>query len=142
MISSSLHPDPVQAVCQPRRRWGFGLTPRAIGLLIVGFLWLIPGFWNARFAYAMLAWDGLILLAAVLDGMRLPRAAQITAGRSWANAPALDSETEIELTIENRSRVIIECRLLDDLPAAMITQPATHIAHRVSARSGFHPIQN
>ena len=88
----------------------FGLTPRAIGLLALGFLWLIPGFWNARLAYVMLAWDGLIILAALLDGLRLPRAAQITAARSWANAPALDSETEIELTVENHGRVIIECR--------------------------------
>jgi uncharacterized protein (DUF58 family) len=126
MISPSLHPVPVSAACQRRRRWSFGLTPRAIGLLTLGFIWLLLGFWNARLAYAMLAWDGLILLAAVLDGMRLPRAAQITAGRSWANAPALDSETEIELTVENHGRVIIECRLLDDLPPAMVTQPATH----------------
>jgi uncharacterized protein (DUF58 family) len=126
MISPSLHPASVSTACQRRRRWSFGLTPRAIGLLIAGFIWLIPGFWNARLAYAMLAWDGLILLAVVLDGLRLPRAAQITAGRSWANAPALDSETEIELTIENHGRAIVECRLLDDLPAAMIAEPATH----------------
>jgi hypothetical protein len=26
------------------------------------------------------------------------------------NAPALDSETEIELTIENRGRMILDCR--------------------------------
>ena len=54
MISPSLHPAPVQAVCQRRRRWSFGLTPRTIGLLTLGFLWLIPGFWNARLAYACL----------------------------------------------------------------------------------------
>jgi uncharacterized protein (DUF58 family) len=126
MISPSLHPAPVSAACQRRRRWSFGLTPRAIGLLTLGFLWLIPGFWNARLAYAMLAWDGLILIAALLDGLRLPRAEQITAARSWANAPALDSETEIELTVENHGRQIIECRLLDDLPSPMIAQPVTH----------------
>ena len=126
MISPSLHPAPVQAVCQRRRRWSFGLTPRTIGLLTLGFLWLIPGFWNARLAYAMLAWDGLILLAALLDGLRLPSAAQLTVARSWSNAPALDSQTEIQLTIENHGRVIVECRLLDDLPPALVAQPATH----------------
>src|ERR1019366_3023684 len=40
--------------------------------------------------------------------------------------PALDSETEIELTIENRGRVIVECRLVDDLPPALVAEPATH----------------
>jgi uncharacterized protein (DUF58 family) len=126
MISSSLHPGPVRAACERRSRWGFGLTARSIGLLLAGFLWLIPGFWDGRLSYAMLAWDGLVLAAALLDGLRLPRAAELIAGRSWANAPALDSETEIELGIENQGRVIVECRLVDDLPPALVAQPATH----------------
>jgi uncharacterized protein (DUF58 family) len=116
----------VRAACQPRRRWSFGLTPRSIGLLIAGFFWLIPGFWDERLSYAMLAWNGVVLLAALLDGLRLPRAAELIAGRSWSNAPALDSETEIELTLENQGRVLVECRLVDDLPPALLTEPATH----------------
>jgi uncharacterized protein (DUF58 family) len=126
MISPSLHPAPVRAVCQRRRRWGFGLTPRAIGLLAAGFLWLIAGFRFGRLAYVMLAWDAVILLAALVDGLRLPRPAQLTAGSSWSNAPALDSQTEIELTVENHSRMIVECRLVDDLPPALVPEPATH----------------
>ena len=125
MISPSLHPDPVSAVCERRRRWSFGLTPRSIGLLLLGFVWLIPGFWDGRLAYAMLAWDALVLLFALLDGIRLPAAAQLAASRSWSNAPALDSETEIELTIENRGQMIIECRLVDDLPPALVEEPET-----------------
>ena len=126
MISPSLHPAPVRAACERRRRWSFGLTPRSIGLLLVGFVWLVPGFWVGRLAYAMLAWDSLVLLAALLDGLRLPHAFELTASRSWSNAPALDSETEIELTVENRGRVIVECRLVDDLPPALVAQPVTH----------------
>ena len=126
MISPSLHPDPISAACEPRSRWAFGLTPRAIWLLIAGFLLLVPGFWDGRLAYSMLAWDALVLAVAFLDGRRLPQAAQLIAGRSWSNAPALDSETEIELTIENRGHMIIECRLVDDLPPALVTEPATH----------------
>ena len=125
MIAPSLHPDPVSAVCERRRRWSFGLTPRSIGLLLAGFLWLIPGFWDGRLAYTMLAWDGLVLMFALLDGLRLPAAAELTVERSWSNAPALDSETEIELTIENHSRMIIECRMVDDLPPALVEEPET-----------------
>jgi uncharacterized protein (DUF58 family) len=125
MIAPSLHPAPVSAVCERRRRWGFGLTPRSIVLLLVGFVWLIPGFWDGRLAYAMLAWDILVLLAALLDGLRLPAVAELTASRSWSNAPALDSETEIELTVENRGRMVIECRLVDDLPPALVEEPET-----------------
>jgi len=125
MISASLHPDAVQAACEPRRRWSFGLTPRAIVLLLIGFAWLIPGFWDPKLAYTMLAWDALILLAAFLDGFRLPSPAQLAAARSWSNAPALDSETEIELTVENHGSLIIACRLIDDLPPALVVEPVT-----------------
>lgn len=126
MISASLHPDPITAVCEPRRRWSFGLTGRSVGLLTAGFFLLIPGFWYARLSYIMLVWDALVLVAAFLDGVRLPAAGQISATRSWSNAPALDSETEIELAIENRGRTIIHCRLVDDLPPALIADPSVH----------------
>ena len=125
MIAPSLHPGPVSAVCVRRSRWGFGLTPRVLGLLMVGFVWLIPGFWDARFAYAMPAWELLVLVFALLDGARLPAPAELTASRSWSNAPALDSETEIELTVENHGRTIVECRLIDDLPPALLVEPST-----------------
>jgi uncharacterized protein (DUF58 family) len=125
MISPSLHPGPVSAVCERRQRWGFGLTPRAILLLLAGFVWLVPGFWDWRLAFAMPAWEALVLLFALFDGLRLPAATELTASRSWSNAPALDSETEIELTIENRGQMIIECRLVDDLPPALVAEPET-----------------
>jgi uncharacterized protein (DUF58 family) len=125
MISASLHPDAVRAACEPRRRWSFGLTPRTILLLLIGFAWLVPGFWDPKLAYVMLAWDALVLLAAFFDGFRLPHPKQLSAARSWSNAPALDSETELELTIENRGSLIIECRLVDDLPPALVAEPVT-----------------
>jgi uncharacterized protein (DUF58 family) len=123
MIAPSLKPGPVSAQCQPRSRWAFGLTQRSIGLLVFGLVWLIPGFWDDRLSYAMLGWDALVLLAAFLDGVRLPRPAQLTASRSWTNAPALDSETEIELTVENHGRVIVACHLEDDLAGALVAEP-------------------
>ena len=125
MIAPSLHPDSVSAACERRRRWAFGLTARSIGLLLVGFVWLVPGFWDWRLAFAMPAWDALVLIFALLDGLRLPAAGELVASRSWSNAPALNSETEIELTVENRGRTIVECRLVDDLPPALVAEPET-----------------
>jgi uncharacterized protein (DUF58 family) len=124
MISPQFHPDQVRAQCEPRRKWAFGLTPRTITLLLAGFLFLIFGLWDVRLSYAMLAWDALVLLAALLDGLRLPKAESLTASRTWSNAPALDSQTEIELTIENHGAVILECRLTDDLPPALMDETA------------------
>ena len=119
MISPSFHPTSIRAKCEPRSRWGFGLTARSVALLIAGFVFLIPGLWEERISYGMLAWDGLILLAALLDGLRLPKAANLVASRHWSNAPSLDSQTEIELSIENQVAVIVECFLIDDLPPAL-----------------------
>ena len=126
MISSSLHPGPIRAAFEPRGRLAFGLTPRSVALLTAGFLLLVPGFWDSRLAYTMLAWDLLVLMFSFLDGLRLPAPADLTGARSWVNALSLDSETEIELTIENRGKLIVECRLVDDLPNALVDQPATH----------------
>jgi uncharacterized protein (DUF58 family) len=119
MISPSFHPATVRGICEPRSRWSFGLTPRAVALLIAGFAFLIPGFWDQRLSYAMLAWDALVLLAVLLDGRRLPKAEKLIASRNWSNAPSLDSQTEIELTIENQGPVILDCRLIDDLPPGL-----------------------
>jgi uncharacterized protein (DUF58 family) len=126
MISPSLHPDPISAACERRRRLPFALTPRAIGLLLAGFVWLIPGFWFSQLAWAMPAWDALVLVAALLDGLRLSAPARLSVTRAWSNAPALDSETEIELSVENQSRILLDCRMVDDLPPALVTEPKTH----------------
>ena len=141
MIAPSLHPGPVSATCERRRRLAFALTPRAILLLLAGFVWLLPGFWDWRLAFAMPAWDALVLLFALYDGVRLPAAAKLTASRSWSNAPALDSETEIKLTIENGSRMILDCRLIDDLPPALVAEPETlrlTVFPRIPASLRYH----
>ena len=74
----------------------------------------------------MLLWDALVLLAAVADGLRLPAPELITVERSWSNAPSLDSETEVELAVEQNSGMVLACRLVDDLPSALVETPATH----------------
>ncbi len=126
MISSSLHPEPVRAACKPRGRLAFGLTQRTIWLLAAGLLLALPGFFRPTWGYGMLAWDALVLLAVLLDGLRLPPAQQITIERSWSNVPSLDSETEIQLAVEQSAETILECHLVDDLPDALVAAPATH----------------
>jgi uncharacterized protein (DUF58 family) len=130
MIAPSLHPEPVRAAARPRARMAFALTPRAIGLLAAGLLLALPGFFDARLTYGMLAWDALVLIGAFWDWSRLPPPALITVERSWNNAPSLDSETEIELTVEvtgERRGAILDCRLIDDLPYALVFTPPTHL---------------
>lgn len=125
MIQPSLHPGTVRAACQPRRRFALALTPRAIGLLCAGFLLLVPGFFIPKLSYTMLLWDGLVLLAFVLDLLRLPSPKLLVIERNWLGAPSLDSASEIELAVENQGAVILDCVLTDDLPAALAEKPGS-----------------
>jgi uncharacterized protein (DUF58 family) len=125
MISASLHPEPIRAACKPRGRFAFGLTPRTIWMLVAGLALALPGFFSARLAYGMLVWDALVLLAVLLDFMRLPAPQSITVERSWSNAPSLSSPTEIEIAVEQNGGTILECRIVDDLPEALVGVPST-----------------
>lgn len=131
MIAGSLHPKPMRAMCGQRGRFGFALTPRAIGLLAAGLALALPGFFSARLGYGMLLWDAVVLAAAIYDGRRLPAPRLIAVERTWSNAPALDSTTEIELAIEQQGDIVLYLRLIDDLPAALVPAPATHALHAV-----------
>jgi len=126
MISPSFHPEPIRAACRPRGRLAFGLTPRTIWLLVAGLALALPGFFSARLAYGMLLWDGLVIVAALLDAMRLPAPQSITVERSWNNAPSLSSATEIEIAVEQNGGTILDCRIVDDLPEALVGVPLTH----------------
>ena len=106
-----------------RFNFAFGLTGRTLYLLAAGFLLLIPGYYRHSLAYAMLAWDALILVAALLDGLRLPNPASIAAGRKWLSAPSLGTSVEIELSISHPNPILLECRLIDDLPPQLIETP-------------------
>jgi uncharacterized protein (DUF58 family) len=145
MISPSLHPDPVHAACRLRRRWfSFALTQRALWLLALGLVLALPGFFHASWSLGMIAWDAAVLLAAVFDGFRLPAAEDITLTRSWSNAPALESETGIELALDHNGGTILDCCLVDDLPEALVAVPATHRLRayprvRAALRYKIHP---
>lgn len=126
MLRPSLQPETIQKQCQPRGRFAFGLTPRALFLLVLGFLVLIPGYFFPAIAWSMLVWDCIILLLAFLDGARLPVPGAITVGRAWLSAPSLGLPVEIELSIRHENRFLLDCTLIDDLPSELIETPLPH----------------
>ena len=84
------------------------------------------GVFYPRLAYAMLLWDAVVLFAALMDGLRLPRPSTITATRSWLSAPSLGAKVEIELSIFHKNNFILDLQLIDDLPTQLISTPARH----------------
>lgn len=123
MISPTIVAESKVSSAAPVSRFSFGMTRRALLLLLLGTAWIVPAFFVRRFLWGALLWDATILLFALVDGLRLPAPLLIRAERRWIAAPALGSATEIELSILQRGRRLLLCRILDDLPAAFLEAP-------------------
>jgi uncharacterized protein (DUF58 family) len=123
MIVGILAPPSIRATAVANGRIAFGLTRRALILLIVGTAWLVPGFFFHYFAWGVFAWDLSVLLLALLDGLQLPAASSITVSRSWLSAPSLDNRTEVELSIAHHGRSVLLCTVSDDLPPGLLETP-------------------
>ena len=123
MIAGALAPQPCEAAAVKRGRLAFGLTRRALLLLLAGMLFLVPAFFVPRVAWGMLAWDCLILLLVLIDGYTLPAPGQIQARRTWFSAPALGNETEVEISLIQTGTAILQLTAIDDLAPAFLQIP-------------------
>jgi uncharacterized protein (DUF58 family) len=125
----TLVPEPIRAAARARRL-GFALTPRALVLLVAGCLLAIPGFFHPRWVLAIVAWDGLVLLLAILDAALLPAPARITVERRFENSPVLGERTAITVEVTQESNQILEIRVTDGLHPALEAMP---VAKRILA---------
>ena len=118
-----LAPEPVSARAGRAKRLSFGFGRRFFLITLLGLLWAIPAFWDARFLLVMAAWDLCAIIAWAIDLARLPRPDRLVLERSWMHPPSLSNSIEVTIELRNQSGVPIECRVLDDLPLALIPQP-------------------
>ena len=118
-----LVPPGVAARARPLGRLPFGFGPRFFVALLLGFLWLVPAWWMPRVIAAMFLWDLLVVVAFVLDLLRLPKPLQIEAQRSWEHAPLLATPCEVMLSIRNFGSAAIRCQLVDETPASFRSAP-------------------
>jgi uncharacterized protein (DUF58 family) len=119
-----LVPPPVEGIARPYRRWGAAFGRRFFLLFAIGLIWLVPVFVEPRFAYAMLAWDGLVGLAWALDLAQLAKPSQLKIRRSWRDPTALSVRSEIELTLTNQSSATVRATIVDSLPQSLRFAPA------------------
>ncbi len=120
----SLVPPPVEGIAGPYRRWGAAFGRRFFLLFAIGLIWLVPVFIEPRFAYAMLAWDGLVGLAWALDLAQLAKPSQLKIKRSWRDPTALSVSSEIELTLTNQSSTTVRAVIVDSIPQSLRLAPA------------------
>lgn len=107
----------------PLKRAGVAFASRFFFLLLTGLIWLVPAFSDERFVYAMFAWDVLLLLAWLLDVLRLPQPGRLRVRRTWLTPAALSVESRVRLTVINQSNSAIHARLLDNLPHQLRFEP-------------------
>jgi len=115
-IPRPLEPSPIEAAAQPHGRFGGGAGPRMLLLAGVGLAWIIPALWNRTFLWAMLLWDGLLLLAFLGDWLRLPHPKQLTIRREWHSPLSIGVDASLNLSVANQSSVDLWVSAYDELP--------------------------
>ena len=126
MINPSLHPEPVHTACH-RAAASASLSHRAPSACWPrDFCSRCPASFRRGSATACCCGTRSSSSPRFYDGRRLPAPRLITAERTWSNAPALDSNTEIEIALTQQSDIALDLRLIDDLPNAFVATPATH----------------
>lgn len=101
-----------------------GRFPAAFGrrfflLLLIGLLWIGPGWSDSRYLLAILAWDAALLLAWSWDFARLPKPEQLEIRRVWTSPLELLVETKVTLEVQNRGNCHVEIEILDDVPLSL-----------------------
>jgi len=122
---AKLVPHEVEAQTQSKGRFGVAFGDRFFMLLFVGLVWLGPAFFDLRFVYAMLAWDGLVLLAWLVDLAQMPRPSQLKVKRTWHSPAALSISSDVELTLTNSSTRSIHATMVDTVPLQLSAGPQT-----------------
>jgi uncharacterized protein (DUF58 family) len=114
--SATLVPPPATATAERRKRLAGAFGPRFFLLILVGLAWLGAAFHDPRFYYALAAWDGIVVMAWILDQVSLPKPKLLTITRRWNSAAALSVPNNIELKVENSSRITLFATLIDNIP--------------------------
>lgn len=98
-----------------------GRIPAAFGkrfflLLLIGLVWIGPGWSDHRYLFAMFAWDIALLGGWFWDFARLPKPEQMEIRRVWQLPLQLLVKAKVTLEIHNRGSYSVEAEVLDDVP--------------------------
>ena len=122
---TTLVPASVEGQARRFKRLGIAFGPRFFVLLAIGLTWIGPAFFEPRFLYGLVAWDGLVLVAWAIDLWRLPSPDRLRVRRTWLAPPALSVESRVRLTLENDSATTVRAIALDNVPHQLRVDPPT-----------------
>lgn len=122
---STLVPPDVEATTLSYKRFGVAFGDRFFMLLLLGLLWIIPAFVDLRFVYALLAWDGFVILAWLGDLGQLPSPSKLSLRRTWRSAVALSTPSDVYVTLINSSDKFVQAKVIDKAPVQLRKEPPT-----------------
>jgi len=131
--SATLIPLPATAKLERRKMLGGAFGPRFFLLILVGLVWLGAAFHDPRFYYALAAWDGIVVVAWIIDLFSLPKPSALAMTRRWNSPAALSVPNTIELVLENSSRVALHATVIDNVPPSL-RQEAPELSVKCRAR--------
>lgn len=123
MSAQGLVPPSIERAARPHKRLGVAFGRRFFLLLLMGLVWLGPAFFELRFVYALVGWDGLLLLAWFVDLVQLAKPNQVKIRRTWRAAAALSVNSEVELRLRNESSRAVHAIVLDNVPHQLRSEP-------------------
>lgn len=122
-MSSAAHlvPPAVGARGRVSGRFPAAFARRFFVLLLIGLVWMGPGWSDSRYLLAMLVWDVGLVLAWWWDFAGLPKPEQLEIRRVWTSPLQLLVETKVTLEVQNRGTCFIAAEILDDVPLQLRT---------------------
>ena len=125
----TLIPEAVSGVARPLSRagraLGFGLTARALWLVLAGLLGTLPAFFHGHRVWVMWVWDGLLVGLMVFDVVSLPGPGKVRVSRTFLDSPRLGVGTRVELEVLQEGRGRLEVDVTDGLEATLAPMPET-----------------
>src|SRR5882672_1619830 len=99
---ANLVPKAVSARGKSKGRFPFAFGRMFFLLLLIGLVWLGPGWADHRFFFAMFAWDVVVFAIWGWDlAKRIPTPEQVILTRTWTSPPQLTVPSKVRLEITN-----------------------------------------
>ncbi len=117
--ATQLAPVTVGARGKTKGRFGVAFGRRFFLLLLIGLVWVGPGWSNPKYLAGMALWDLLVLLLWVVDLRRLPKPEEIEVQRLWRSTLQLREPAEAELEFLNRGKCEIFLRVQEEAPLGL-----------------------
>lgn len=114
---ANLVPKAVSARGKSKGRFPFAFGRMFFLLLLIGLVWLGPGWTDHRFFFAMFAWDVAVFAIWGWDlAKRIPTPEQVILARIWSLPPQLTVPSKVRIELTNGGPFGITAWLTDNAP--------------------------